>query len=140
MSQENVEMMRGSEEAFNRRDREAFLAPFDPVAEWHVTGLVVDQKTFYRGREEIWRYVTVLDDQFEDLQVDFKEFFDAGDRVVVIGRMHGRGRTSGAPVDLRWAIVVAFSKGRIVRLDNYAEKDQALEAVGLSEQDAHADP
>jgi uncharacterized protein len=139
MSQENVEIIRQKDEAFNRRDREAFLAPFDSDAEWHVTGVVVDQKTLYRGREEIWNYVTVLDEQFEDLQVNFEEFFDTGDQVVAIGRMHGRGKASRAPVELRWAIVVTFSEGRIVRLDNYAEKEQALEAAGLSEQDTHAD-
>ena len=133
MSQENVDIMRLGDEAFNRRDREAFLGAFDPDAEWHVTGLVVDQKTFYRGPEEIWSYVTVLDEQFEELQADFEEFFDAGDKVVVVGRVHGRGRTSNAPVDLRWAIVVTFREGRIVRLDNYAEKDEALEAAGRSE-------
>ena len=27
-------------------------------------------------------------------------------------------------------MVVTFSKGRIVRIDNYAEKEQALEVVG----------
>jgi uncharacterized protein len=133
MSQENVEIMRGGEEAFNRRDREMFLSGFDPDAEWHVTGQVVDQQTVYRGHEEIWRYVTVLDDQFQELRTDFEEFVDAGDKVVVIGRLHGRGRTSDAPVDLRWAIVVTFRNGRIMRLDNYQKKEQALKAVGLSE-------
>ena len=63
MSQENVDIMRQGDDAFNRRDREAFLAGFDPDAEWHVTGLVVDQKSVYRGLEEIWSYVTVLDEQ-----------------------------------------------------------------------------
>ena len=124
--------MRRGNEAFNRRDRDTFLAAFDRDAEWHVTGLVVDQKTCYRGHEEIWEYVTVLDDQFEELQAHFEELFDAGDKVVVIGRLNGRGRTSGAPVDLRWAIVVTFSKDRIVRLDNYAEKEQAFAAAGLA--------
>ena len=56
---------------------------------------------------------------------------------MTVGRFHGLGRTSNAPVELRFAIVVAFREGRIVRLDNYEEKNEALEAVGLSEQDAY---
>ena len=32
-----------------------------------------------------------------------------------------------------------FNEGKIVRYDGYYERREALEAVGLSEQDAHAD-
>ncbi len=82
------------------------------------------------GSKRFGDYVTVLDEQLEELQADFQEFFDAGDKVVTVGRFHGRGRTSNAPVELRFAIVVTFREGRIVRLDNYAEKAEALEAAG----------
>ena len=59
MSQENVEIIRQKDEAFNRRDREAFLVSVDSDAEWHVTGVVVDQKTLYRGRDHVHGLLTI---------------------------------------------------------------------------------
>jgi hypothetical protein len=35
--------------------------------------------------------------------------------------------------------VLGVGDGKVVTLDMYATRDEALEAVGLSEQDAHAD-
>jgi hypothetical protein len=45
---------------------------------------------------------------------------------------HGTAR-SGVDVELRSAAVVLFSRGRILRMDTYPSRQEALEAAGLSE-------
>jgi ketosteroid isomerase-like protein len=65
--------------------------------------------------------------------IEPEEFLDADDQVVLVFRMHATGRGSGVELERRDAIVYTFRAGKIVRLDYYNKREQALEAVGLSE-------
>ena len=64
---------------------------------------------------------------------------DGGDHVVAIVENRGYGKHSGVEVNVRTAHVWTLRGGRIVAWHIYLDPTQALEAVGLSEQDAHAD-
>jgi ketosteroid isomerase-like protein len=75
-----------------------------------------------------------------ELWVEVKELIDAGEYVVTSVRVHGRGRTSGAPFEEHEAHVLKLRDGKILELRVYRDQREALEAVGLSEQDAHAEP
>ena len=67
------------------------------------------------------------------------EALDASERgVVAIVRYSGHA-PSGLPFEHTWGYVVQVEAGRIVDIRAYYEATEALEAVGLSEQDAHAD-
>ena len=70
---------------------------------------------------------------WEELEVTAEEFIDAGDRVLVTLHHRGRGRGSGIEVDARFYELDAVSAGKVVRVDEYAERSEALEAAGLSE-------
>jgi ketosteroid isomerase-like protein len=61
------------------------------------------------------------------------------DRVFTWSRFTGRGRTSGAPADWYLAVNFTIRDGKVVRADEYFDRNEALEAAGLSEQDAHVD-
>ena len=52
--------------------------------------------------------------------------------------IHGRG--SGADVDTRLYMLFTMRAGKVARLESFGDEQEALEAVGLSEQDAHVDP
>jgi len=65
------------------------------------------------------------------------DFIDAGDRVVV--RMVWRGVGHGPEASLELTGVHTVRRGRVVLLEYFWDHAEALEAVGLSEQDAHAD-
>ena len=69
----------------------------------------------------------------------FDEIIDLGDRVVILLRDHGRRKDMETEVELFGATVLTFREGKIARWEDYANRAAALEAVGLSEQDAHAD-
>jgi ketosteroid isomerase-like protein len=65
-----------------------------------------------------------------------EEYIDAGDMVVV--RVPQRVRFAGSTRSMEevfW-FRLAFEDGKVVRLEVYADRDQALEAVGL--RDRHA--
>jgi ketosteroid isomerase-like protein len=58
---------------------------------------------------------------------------------VVLARQRGRRLDTEAEVVAESAGVYLLRNGKIARIDFYIDRAEALEAVGLSEQDAHAD-
>jgi limonene-1,2-epoxide hydrolase len=67
------------------------------------------------------------------------EFADLGERVLAWGHIHVRARGSGIETDIESGGIFEFRDGKVVRWQDFGSKDKALEAVGLSEQDAHAE-
>jgi ketosteroid isomerase-like protein len=51
----------------------------------------------------------------------------------VVAHHHGRGRASGVEVDTRFYEVYALREGKVLRVDEYTDRAEALEAVGLRE-------
>ena len=71
---------------------------------------------------------------FEDLGQEFERIIDAGDdHVVVVARVFGTGKVSGAPVEWHMGQVFELDAGRVVRLRNYLDPTEALAAAGVSE-------
>ena len=58
---------------------------------------------------------------------------DHADSVVACLHLTGRGKMSGVEVDLRVYMHYKLRDGKIVYLYEYADRDEALEAAGLSE-------
>jgi hypothetical protein len=56
------------------------------------------------------------------------EFIDADEHVIVIIRISGRGKRSGASVELTLVSVGSVRNGKTVRVRNYPSRDGALEA------------
>jgi|SRR5215208_2398824 len=132
MSQENVEIVRRGYEAFNRWDIEAVVATLDPRIEWWpATDEPITDP--YRGHDGYRALVDEIREYVPDLQVEAKEVFAVGDRVVGSLRFWGRGRDSGAAVEICETQVPRFRDGKIIEVREYREKAEALEAVGLSE-------
>ena len=132
MSEENVEIVRRAVEAFEREGLEGSLRHYDPEIEWSTTGAWIEAAT-YRGHEGVRRYFGHLDDEFDDLRFEVEELIEAGDQVILTVRAGGRGKASGAAVELTMHAVCSLRDGMIVRMRNYADKAEALEAAGLSE-------
>jgi hypothetical protein len=56
-----------------------------------------------------------------------------GDCVVLGVHSQGRGKGSGVPVDVHWAITLTVSEGKIARADVRGDYAKALEAAGIEE-------
>jgi ketosteroid isomerase-like protein len=137
MSQENVDVVRAAYEAWNAGDMDAwadFLAPdviSRPPEGWPEPGPFVGREAFVRWCEQLRE--TWDADALEPIG----DFIDIGDRVAV--RQIWRGAGSGPEANLEMTWVGTVRKGKIVFVEFFWDHAEALEAVGLSEQDAHAD-
>ena len=138
MSQENVERIERLFKLYNRREIDAWVGMMAPDLEWHVDPEDPDT-TVHRGPEAAKRYALSWA-ELMDATIVVREIFEASDdQVVAWTRIEWRGGVSGAQAaqDLAW--VFKLRDGLVVRVQETQDKREALEAVGLSEQDAHAD-
>ena len=133
MSQENVEVIRRIERAFNKGDVDAIVAELDPAVEWEEQPLPgIDP--VYHGHEGVRRWAeTVMGQELGALQAHVEGFTDAGDAVIASTRISGAGQSSGVEVQMHVQIVVTFREGKVARWQVCQTRQQALEAVGLRE-------
>jgi ketosteroid isomerase-like protein len=80
-------------------------------------------------RDNFHRFASAWD----HLQVSAEQFIDAGDRVFVAAHFRGRGRASGITVETRLYEVYTLCNHKVVRVDEFTDRDEALEAAGLRE-------
>jgi len=133
MSQENVETVRRAFDALSRGDAEAFVALHHAEGQIHELAEMPDHKV-YRGHDEIRQWVEAGLQIFPGVQWTLEEVLhDADDRVVVRTGFRGQGGGSGVPVDQTVFHLIEFDDGLVVRAQAWFDRDQALEAVGLSE-------
>ena len=137
MSQENVEIARASIEAYNRMDWDAALKDASPGFECDLSRAVGPQHDVYR-LDQMRRFWSEFAESWESVRIEPHEFIEAGEHVVVPLTMQTRGR-DGIEVQARVTWTWTILDGALVRLCMYQDRQQALEAVGLTEQDAHAD-
>ena len=138
MSQENVEIVRAFFDAYNRRDLMTLLALWRSDAEIDWSQSRGPLQGVYRGIREIEAFWKEFWSMFEAIQVETHGFTEMGSEVVVPNTAHMHGR-EGIELVARSAYVYTVETRQITRLRMFQEQAKALEAVGLSEQDAHAD-
>jgi ketosteroid isomerase-like protein len=132
MSQENVEIVRRSLDAYSRRDIDALRALNHPGLEldWSASGGSL--AGVYRGFDEALRFYTEYYEAFEATLVEPDRFVETGDVVVVPNVAHQRGRV-GIAVSARSTLVFAVHNRQITRICLYQDENEALKAVGLEE-------
>ena len=137
MSQGNVKLHHRVIDAFNRRDLDALLALVNE--DFEGASRLVPLEGRYHGHEGAVRWQQNLYDVFPDWHGEPLEVRDFGDFTMATVRFHGHGGESGAPVDgVVWQ-VGEWRHGKLVRLNSHDSEAEALEDLGLSEQDARAD-
>ncbi len=78
-------------------------------------------------------------EQFERVTIEAEQIEAVGDTILVHVVQHGKYRTSGVEGDNQYFMLFTFRGRRIVRIETVMEEAEALEALGLSEHEAHAD-
>jgi ketosteroid isomerase-like protein len=138
MSQENVEIVERFFELYNRGEIDAWVRTMAPDLEWHVDPEDPDT-TIHRGPEAAKRYVLHWAEMM-DATIKVREIFEASDdQAVAWTRVETRGELSGAAVGQDLAFIFKLREGLVVRVQETQNKQEALKAAGLSEQDAQAD-
>ena len=137
MSQENVEIVKAAIDAYNREDWDAFFKDVAPGIELDLSRAVGPWRGVF-GLDQARRVLEEFRETWESARWEAHEFIEAGDLVVVPLTQHLKGR-GGIEVVVRGTFVWTICNGAIERVSMYQEKEDALEDLGLSEQDAHAD-
>jgi uncharacterized protein len=128
----NVALVRSLFAAWERQDMEAVFALYDPAIVWDNSTLPGPNAGVYRGREGVRQFLREWLEAFETHEIHAEDFIDAGDAVVVRVRVTGRGKASGAEVEMpRWN-VYRIRDGLVIRIEIFETKAEALEAAGFS--------
>jgi ketosteroid isomerase-like protein len=137
MSQENVEIVKAWYDAFNREDWDANFKDLAPGFELDFSRAIGPWRGVF-GPDQARQVAREIRETWESARLEPHEFIEAGDLVVVPWAMHGRGR-DGIELVARFTFVFTIRNGAIERVTMYESRQDALEALGLSEQDAHAE-
>ena len=136
MPQENVEILRAAFEAWNAGDMEALFAHFHPELVYHPRVDEPDPSP-HVGLDAYKRLTYGFVESFSEVTVEVLEVIDAGDHVLASTVLHvvlrGQGSASGARVSDTYVFAYKLRDGLVVEGWEYRTKQEALEALGLSE-------
>jgi ketosteroid isomerase-like protein len=132
MSQENVELVKATIEAFNGQDEDAFLAAHAPGAEVDFSRGTGPTMHGIYGLDQFLRRTAEFRENWESVRIEPHEFIEAGDLVVVPWTIRAWGR-DGIEVVARPTMAFTIRDGAIQRQVMYQERADALKAVGLEE-------
>jgi ketosteroid isomerase-like protein len=132
MSAERVELARQAVEAWNRRDAGWVIAHSTPDLEFvpAVAGSVEGaERRAFRGADGIRSFFADLEETWERFEVEAEEYREVGDVIVVVCRVHAKGRASGLALDQPMAMVSWFRGEKFARAQSFLDRDEALEAA-----------
>jgi ketosteroid isomerase-like protein len=111
-----------------------------PEIAWHDPPDFPDS-TVRRGADVVARHLSARLEALGDTTVTLKNAWQVGEGDVVLAELalHSGGQSSGMRLDVPLFHVARLSGGRAIEVWEYMRREQALEALGLSEQDAHAE-
>ena len=133
MSQENVELVYRSTDAFNRRDLDSFLALCDADVEYFSHLVELEGGGPYRGHDGMRSWWASLLAISPDFSVAIEEVRDLGDVTVTRLRAQGHGAGSDVPMEQTQWHVGGWRHGKVIWSRVVLSEAAALEAAGVSE-------
>ncbi len=134
MPEKNVEVAQQHIEAYNRGDIDAFVALVSPDVDWEDSVFWSEPARVYRGRAEVRGWFNKVMEPWESFHIEVEEITEAvDDRVFVGGLLTTRGKGSGVETGVRGCFVLWIADGKITRRQAFLDRNEALEAAGLSE-------
>jgi ketosteroid isomerase-like protein len=135
MSKENVEAFKRGVGAMNRGDIEGMLEVCDPEVAWRdaINVMFGGEATLHRGHAAVRELFRDLYESFAEIDADYRDLRDLGDRLVSLGQLRMRGKESGAETESPVAALTEWRDGKVIRVLTYLDHTEALEAAGLRE-------
>ena len=94
--------------------------------------LLPDSPELLGGRDAALDFYRRYWGTWDEYVLDPIEIIDAGqDRILVVQDEEGIGKGSGAPFQRRWAVLYTIQEAKIVRIEHFGGRHEALSAVGL---------
>jgi ketosteroid isomerase-like protein len=115
--------------AIAERDWEAGFSLLSDDFEWHEPAQAFHGGT-HSGFEGIRQRLEEQLEVFDEFTIEPEEIHERGDRVAVPVRQRARGGASGVELEIRIGHLWTVRDGMIARLDVFASRDEALDAIG----------
>jgi ketosteroid isomerase-like protein len=126
----NVEVARRLNRLWNEGDYETILSLYSDdivmtaAPEWPDPGPWV-------GKERVaWNQAQWID-AWDSTELIVDSLEASGDKVLVLGRWHSRGRSSGVGGEMAVVFVLTLEDGLVARFDWFQDADAARRAAGL---------
>src|SRR5919109_2904397 len=133
MSEENVDLVRAVYDEWGKGNFRAGVDLYDPLA-LLVQGPGFPEAGAYLGLEGIGEYMRTFLEAWERVTIEAEDLVGAGDSVVAAVVQRAVGKESGAaPADLHYFQVWSFRGAKVIRLEVFRDRADALKAAGLSE-------
>jgi len=127
-------------EAFARGGLDRFMDHFADAVDYRSVENAPDDVGPIHGKDALRAWYQDWIDTFDSFSMELVELIDTGEHTVVaLERFGGRAKLSGVETHQIIGDLFTIRDGKIACGREYATREQALEAVGLSEQAAHAD-
>ena len=130
MSEAAVKLARDALKALSRGDLAALTDLSHEEVEWQSFFAALGQGGTYRGHDGLRQYMNDLSDAFDFIHAEVDDDIAVGDVVLLLGRVHYRGKESGVEQELPAGWVLKVRQDKIVRFRAFREPESALEAVG----------
>jgi len=129
MSEENVEVVKGTYDAFGRGDVPAVLGAFAEDIEWfEAEGMPYGG--LHRGPDAVAQNVFgPITEDVEGFALVTGEFIASGDSVAAVVRYTGTGKATGKPLDVPAVHVWDVRDGRLARFRQYIDTVKYAEVV-----------
>jgi ketosteroid isomerase-like protein len=123
-----ADLVRLVHDAFNRGDRDEFLALWHPDCTYHsaVHQLVEGEAAVFRGHDGIRRWWDDLHTHYEDLATKVLDVDDLGERVLAEFEVSGRGAGSGIATSQVLYQTATVRRGTIVAARDHPSREEAL--------------
>jgi ketosteroid isomerase-like protein len=116
-------------DAYNERDADAWVAVWNPDAEWHPFLTAREEgDPGYHGHNGLHAWFEDVAEILEESRVQLDEFTQVGDRLLVLGRMTAR-RRGGDEVENEVAWVIEPKGERFQRGWAYSSHEEAERAA-----------
>jgi ketosteroid isomerase-like protein len=133
MLEENVEIVRRSTDALNRRDLDGLVEHWAPDAVVDWSNSRGPEAGIYRGHDDIRAFAKRFLAAWDEVRLEIDYPIEVEDDLLVVENVaYVRGRDS-IETQARSAWVTTFRDGQQTSLTLYQTKQEALEAAGLSE-------
>ena len=125
MQPDTVSLVRAAYDAFNE----------GRIADWAAANLPDDFELVPRaavggsgfiGPEGVATFFADVTEAWESSRIEIEDVVEFGDRIVILGRLHNRGRGSGMELDVIAAHLWTVADGVLVRVEMIGDRDEAL--------------
>jgi ketosteroid isomerase-like protein len=134
MSQKNVGAVEDAYEALASGGLDQFMEHFSDDFDHRAIKGSLDDRGPIHGKDALRAFLQDWMDTFDEFWIEPVEVIDAGgDVVVALLRYGGHAKLSGIEPEETFGVMFTIRDRKIVRAREYATRDEALEAAGLSE-------